>query len=115
MKLMVCENIEEFSTVAAHLIYENIHHRKATICLPTGSTPIPVYEKLVEIMQDATVFSEVKFFNLDEYAGLEPVILRVTLIFSISICTIIFRSEKISCFFSMAAMIPKLSASAMTH
>jgi glucosamine-6-phosphate deaminase len=72
MKLLVCENIEEFSTVAANLIYENIHHRKAAICLPTGSTPIPVYAKLVEKMQDATAFSEVKFFNLDEYAGLEP-------------------------------------------
>ena len=72
MKLLVCENIEEFSTVAANLIYENIHHRKAAICLPTGSTPIPVYAKLVEKMQDATAFSEVKFFNLDEYAGLDP-------------------------------------------
>jgi glucosamine-6-phosphate deaminase len=72
MKLVICENIEEFSIVAAQLIYENIYHRKAAICLPTGSTPIPVYEKLISMMQDATAFAEVKFFNLDEYAGLEP-------------------------------------------
>jgi glucosamine-6-phosphate deaminase len=72
MKLVICENIEEFSTVAANLIYENIYHRKAAICLPTGSTPIPVYEKLVSMMQDDKAFAEVKFFNLDEYAGLDP-------------------------------------------
>lgn len=72
MKLLVCENIEEFSTVAANLIYNSIHHSKASVCLPTGSTPIPVYEKLVSMMQDAKAFAEVKFFNLDEYAGLEP-------------------------------------------
>lgn len=72
MKLWVCENIEEFSTVASDLIFNSIAHKKAAICLPTGSTPIPVYKKLVDKMQDPTVFSDVKFFNLDEYAGLNP-------------------------------------------
>jgi glucosamine-6-phosphate deaminase len=70
MKLLVCENIEEFSEIAAKLIFDCIDHQRVSVCLPTGSTPIPVYQKLITKIRDKTTISEVKFFNLDEYAGL---------------------------------------------
>lgn len=40
--------------------------------LPTGSTPIPVYERLVDACQKGRVsFKNVVTFNMDEYVGLD--------------------------------------------
>lgn len=45
----------------------------AVIILPTGSTPVPMYNAIIERFEkDKTIdFSRVRFFNLDEYIGLE--------------------------------------------
>lgn len=41
--------------------------------LPTGSTPIPVYERLVTAYKKGEIsFKNVKTFNMDEYIGLTP-------------------------------------------
>ena len=45
--------------------------QNAVIVLPTGSTPGPMYKKLIEEYKAGNVdFSYVTFFNLDEYIGL---------------------------------------------
>lgn len=47
---------------------------EAVVILPTGSTPLKVYKKLIELFKaDSTLdFSKATFFNLDEYVGLGP-------------------------------------------
>ncbi|WRT64139.1 glucosamine-6-phosphate deaminase [Kwoniella shivajii] len=47
--------------------------KKFVLCLPTGSTPLPVYEELVRRFKLGDVsFEHVITFNLDEYVGLKP-------------------------------------------
>lgn len=41
--------------------------------LPTGSTPLPVYRRLIEFYKEGLVsFENVVTFNMDEYLGIEP-------------------------------------------
>ena len=41
--------------------------------LPTGSTPLPMYRKLIELNKAGIIsFENVVTFNMDEYVGLEP-------------------------------------------
>lgn len=45
----------------------------ATLGLATGSTPIGIYEKMVERYRSGEVsFAQITTFNLDEYVGLQP-------------------------------------------
>ncbi len=45
--------------------------RGLTICFPTGSTPAPAYEKLVQMHRAKTIsFGKVRAFHLDEYCDL---------------------------------------------
>ena len=72
MKLIVTESYEESSRVAADL-YKNVieHKRNALIGLATGSTPIGMYECLVDDYKRGLIdFSEIRTVNLDEYEGL---------------------------------------------
>ena len=72
MKLIVTESYEESSRVAADL-YKNVieHKRNALIGLATGSTPIGLYECLVDDYKRGLIdFSEIRTVNLDEYEGL---------------------------------------------
>ena len=70
MRIIACKTSEEFKIKAAQLIFDQINHKQASICLPTGSTPIPVYEQLIQLLDEQSDYSNVKFFNLDEYLGL---------------------------------------------
>jgi glucosamine-6-phosphate deaminase len=72
MKLLVVKDYEEMSGVAAK-IFKNIINEKAdaVLGLATGSTPIGLYKKLIEINRNEEVdFSNIKSVNLDEYVGL---------------------------------------------
>jgi len=41
--------------------------------LPTGSTPLPMYRRLIQYVKDGIIsFENVVTFNMDEYVGLEP-------------------------------------------
>ena len=55
----------------AGLVAAQIHLKpNSVVAMPTGSTPIGVFEKLVEMYQRGDLdFSEVTCFNLDEYLG----------------------------------------------
>ncbi|TDI74867.1 MAG: glucosamine-6-phosphate deaminase, partial [Bacteroidetes bacterium] len=58
----------------ATLISENRAKGKRTVLgLPTGSTPIGVYQSLIQMYENGQVdFSDVITFNLDEYFPMEP-------------------------------------------
>jgi len=65
MRIIICENYEEMSEKAAEFVKSQIMLKPASVIgLPTGSTPIGMYDKLSDLDID---FSEVTTFNLDEY------------------------------------------------
>ena len=69
MRVMICNDYEEMSAVGARLIADQVAKKPDSILgLATGSTPIGVYKKLVEMFENGEVdFKSVKTFNLDEY------------------------------------------------
>lgn len=65
MRIIKCNNYEELSQKAAELVASQINLKpNCVLGLPTGSTPIGMYERLTAMGLD---FSEVTTFNLDEY------------------------------------------------
>ena len=72
MRIIVCENYEGVSKKAAQMILSQVTLKpNSVIGLATGSTPLGMYEKLVEMNKKGDIdFSQVKTFNLDEYYNL---------------------------------------------
>lgn len=49
------------------------NNQKIVFIVPTGSSPLPMYRELVRrYLQGSLNFSDVIFFNMDEYVGLSP-------------------------------------------
>lgn len=73
MNIIVTENYNEMSLVAAKLIADQINVKPDCVLgLATGSSPIGVYQELVQFYKNGELdFSRVISFNLDEYIGLE--------------------------------------------
>lgn len=73
MNIYIYEHTEELYEQVAKKISNLIKtNPKAKLGLATGSTPIKVYEKLIEKYQSGDIsFAEVSTFNLDEYVGLD--------------------------------------------
>lgn len=72
MKLIVVENYDEMSKLAAIKIKEVIESKPdAILGLATGSTPIGTYKELINMNKAGELdFSKVTTINLDEYIGL---------------------------------------------
>ncbi len=72
IKIISVQNYQEMSSVAAQLVLYAIKTKPTTVLgLATGSTPIGLYEHLInDYKQHQTSFEQVKTFNLDEYIGL---------------------------------------------
>ena len=72
MKIIVTDNYDEMSKVAAELIAEVVERKPtATLGLATGSTPIGCYKLLADFCRQKRLsFASVKTVNLDEYVGL---------------------------------------------
>ncbi len=72
MNLVITENYEESSRALADMLETVIAEKKdAILGLATGSSPIGMYQCLVEDFQSGKVdFSSVSTINLDEYIGL---------------------------------------------
>lgn len=72
MKVIIVENYDEMSRVAADMIAEVVAtNPNATLGLATGSTPIGCYKLLADFCADKRLsFKTVKAVNLDEYVGL---------------------------------------------
>ncbi len=72
MKFIVCEDHSHLAEVVSELIIQQVTRKPdSVLCIPTGGTPIPAYQRLVEKAKNID-FSRVSFFNLDEYLGLPP-------------------------------------------
>uniref|UniRef100_A0A8C4RAV7 Glucosamine-6-phosphate isomerase n=1 Tax=Eptatretus burgeri TaxID=7764 RepID=A0A8C4RAV7_EPTBU len=77
MRLVILDNYEDASEWAAKYIRNRIvsfqpgPDRYFTLGLPTGSTPLGCYLKLIEYHKNGDLFFRyVKTFNMDEYVGL---------------------------------------------
>lgn len=73
MKLIVEKDYEGLSKRASQILIKEIQKNPEIVLgLPTGSTPLGLYRKLIESYERGEIdFSNVKTFNLDEYVGLE--------------------------------------------
>ena len=79
MRVVIRTDYEECSSWAANHIASCINeHQKNSdkpfvLGLPTGSTPLGTYKKLIELNKAGKVsFKNVVTFNMDEYVGLAP-------------------------------------------
>src|SRR6056297_3947506 len=74
MKVLVEKSYNEISKKAAYLVKQQINEKPNSVLgLPTGSTPLRMYDELIEMYERGEVdFSKVITFNLDEYYGLPP-------------------------------------------
>ena len=74
MKVIVAENHEEVSRLAADILEETVRANPCcTLGLATGSSPIGIYEQLIKWYHKGDVdFGDCTTFNLDEYRGLTP-------------------------------------------
>lgn len=75
MQLIIKQNYEEVSGWVASYIAARINKhtdsRPFVLGLPTGSTPLGTYKKLIELYKDSKVsFKNVVTFNMDEYVGI---------------------------------------------
>ncbi|MEY3394632.1 MAG: hypothetical protein RL346_868 [Verrucomicrobiota bacterium] len=68
MEIIIQENALAASDVAARIIAKKLRETPNSVLgLATGSTPLPLYQRLIEMKLD---WSQVTTFNLDEYIGL---------------------------------------------
>lgn len=77
MRLIITQNYQSMSDWVADYVMNAINNAQPTsskpfvLGLPTGSTPMGVYKKLVSLYQQKKVsFANVVTFNMDEYLGL---------------------------------------------
>ena len=73
MEIKVFENAEEIAVAAAELYKELLTEKPdAVLGLATGATPVPTYEKIIEMYNNGEIsFKDVTTFNLDEYCDLD--------------------------------------------
>ena len=74
MRARVFPDYEAISTAVAYVVAGKLEEEPSTVfMLPTGITPLGMYERLVEIHRSGGLtFANATFFNLDEYLGLAP-------------------------------------------
>ena len=74
MRIYCEKNYETMSLRAAQVMAAEIIHRPDCVLgLATGSTPIGMYKRLIELNKEGRLtFKEVRTVNLDEYKGLSP-------------------------------------------
>lgn len=89
MRLIICESADQvahwaasyvkhrISTFASDCLAQSLQadrpivHRPFVLGLPTGSTPLPMYRRLIQFYQQGALsFKNVVTFNMDEYVGL---------------------------------------------
>lgn len=77
MRVVIRENPEEVSDWVANYIKDRIlafqptKEKPFVLGLPTGSTPLPTYRRLIEFYERGILsFKHVVTFNMDEYVGL---------------------------------------------
>ena len=73
MNIIVAHNYSDLSQIASDFIVQLLQKKNnAVLGLATGSTPIGMYQKLIEAYNRGIIsFNKVRSVNLDEYVGLD--------------------------------------------
>lgn len=73
MEVIIAKNYEEASQKACEIMLDVVKNNpEANLGLATGSTPIRLYELMIEDHKaNGTSYKKIKTFNLDEYFGLD--------------------------------------------
>lgn len=72
MEVIIKDNYEEVSRLAADYLINVVQEKNdAILGLPTGSTPVGMYQTVINDYKDKISFQNVRTFNLDEYIGLD--------------------------------------------
>lgn len=71
MEVIICKNSTEASHLGARLLKNQVKNKvQSVLGLATGSTPIPLYQKFVNLIHAEKVnVQQITTFNLDEYVG----------------------------------------------
>ena len=74
MKVRILPDYDALSETAAAIVAERLREKpSAVLLLPTGTTPLGMYRRLVGLHRSGDLsFARATFFNLDEYLGLPP-------------------------------------------
>src|ERR671921_797760 len=74
MRARIFPDYEAMSVAAADAVARRVSEDPSSVLLlPTGTTPLGMYRRLVDMCRLGEVsFAEATFFNLDEYLGLVP-------------------------------------------
>ena len=74
MRTFIYPDYEAMSVAAADAVARRVHESpEAVLLLPTGTTPLGMYRRLVGLNRSGELsFARATFFNLDEYLGLPP-------------------------------------------
>ncbi|MDA3926667.1 MAG: glucosamine-6-phosphate deaminase [Kiritimatiellae bacterium] len=71
MNIQIYKSNQEAAVAAGEYINSYVRNNpKAVLGLATGSTPLPLYAKMVKACKNGLDYSGVTTFNLDEYVGL---------------------------------------------
>lgn len=72
INIIKVSNEQQFNETGAGIIASLLQSKpRATLGLATGSTPVGVYQKLIELYNEGVVsFKQASTYNLDEYIGL---------------------------------------------
>ncbi|NLJ58169.1 MAG: glucosamine-6-phosphate deaminase [Tissierellia bacterium] len=72
MEVVIKDNYQEISQLAANYLFDTVKKKNdAVLGLPTGSTPLGMYQIIIDKYKDNCSFQNVRTFNLDEYVGLD--------------------------------------------
>lgn len=72
MEVIIKNNYQEISQLAADYMVNTVKlNNNAILGLPTGSTPIGMYQTVIKQYKNIISFQKVRTFNLDEYVGLD--------------------------------------------
>jgi glucosamine-6-phosphate deaminase len=74
LRVRTLRDYEDLTRAAADVVAERVREKPdAVFMLPTGSTPLGMYRRLIEVhVQEGLSFARATFLNLDEYLGLPP-------------------------------------------
>ncbi len=72
MEVIIKNNYQEMSQSAADYLINTVKEKNdAILGLPTGSTPVGMYQTVINQYRGKISFKNVRTFNLDEYIGLD--------------------------------------------
>lgn len=74
MEIIIQPTASDVGIIAAKIVANLVRNKpNAVLGLPTGATPLGMYEELIRMHQEENLdFSEVVTFNVDEYVGISP-------------------------------------------